>query len=119
MLKSANFRTAVMRLPGSHMTTTSLPACSFSAVTYIIWSRGTLEVYDNNSTSCDGVIFLYYARESCVLGRRKSFLRKQVAIVFVFKTENWCAATQVVNLNRNTTIGTQEQYETAPKSRSR
>ena len=64
------------------------------------------------------MIVFYYARESCVLGCRKSFVRKQVAIFF-FKTKNWCAARRVVNLNENGTMGTQEQDEIPPNSGSR
>ena len=30
-------------------------------------------------------------------------------------TENWCAAMPVVNLKRNVTIGTQEEYEIPPR----
>ena len=97
MLRSGDFGTAVMRLPGAHMTTTSLQACSFSAVTYITWSRGTLNIYNNSCTGCNDVIVFYNARESCVLGRRKSFVRKQVAIISFFQTEIRCAATRVVN----------------------
>ena len=55
------------------------------------------------------MIVFYYARESCVFGRRKSFIRKQVAISFFFKTENWCAARRFVNRNGNGTMGRQEQ----------
>ena len=119
MLRSCDSRTAVMRLPGARITTTSLPAYSFSGVTYMTWSRGTPKVYNQNSTGCNEVIVFYYARESCVLGRRKSFVHKQVAIIFFFSTENLCAARRVVNLNRNGTLGTQEQEEIPPNSRSR
>ena len=119
MLRSSDSGTAVMRLPGARITTTSLPACSFSAVTYITWSRGTPKVYNHNSTGCNDVIVFFYARASCVLGHRKCFVRNHVAIIFFFKTENWCAARRVVNLNRNSTMGTQEQDEKPPSSGSR
>ena len=76
-------------------------------------------MYNNNSTSFKDVIVLCYARESCLLGRRKSFFRKQVALFFFFKTENRCEAKRVVVLNRNPTIGTQEEYEIPPNSGSR
>ena len=65
------------------------------------------------------MIVFYYALVSCVLWRRKSFVRKQVAILFFFKTENWCAARRVVNLNGNSPMGTQEQEEIPPNSGSR
>ena len=101
------------------MTTTSLLACSFFAVTCITWSRGTLDVYNNNSTNCNDLIVFYYAHESCVLGRRKSFLRKRVAYFFHFKAECWCALKRVVNLKKNPMIGTQEQYQIPRNSGSR
>ena len=85
--------TAIMRLLGAHMTTASLPACSSAAVTYITWSRDTLNIYNNNSTSCNDVIVFYHARESCALGRRKSFLRKAVAIFFFQNRELVCSKT--------------------------
>ena len=94
-----------------------LRACSFSAVTYITRSRGTPNIYNNDCTSCNHVIFFYYARESCVLGRRNSFVRKQVAIFVFFKTKNWCVAKRVVNVNRSLTMGTQEEYEIPPKAK--
>ena len=65
------------------------------------------------------MIVFYYACESCVLGHRKSFVRNQVAIIFFFKTEIWCAARRVVNLNRIGTMGTQEQDEIPPNCGSR
>ena len=65
------------------------------------------------------MIFFYYARAYCVLGHRKCFVRNHVAIIFFFKTENWCAARRVVNLNRNGTMGTREQDEIPPSSGSR
>ena len=34
------------------------------------------------------MIVFFYARECCVLGRRKSFVRKQVAIFLFFETKN-------------------------------
>ena len=119
MLRSGDSGTAVMRLLGARITTTSLPACSFSAVTYITPSRGTPKVYNHNSTGCNDVIFFYYARAYCLLGQRKFLARNHVAIIFFFKTENWCAARRVVNLNRNGTMGTQEQDEIPPSSGSR
>ena len=61
----------------------------------------------------------FYAPAYCVLGHRKCFVRNHVAIHFLFKTENWCAARRVVNLNRNSTMGTQEQDEIPPSSGSR
>ena len=61
----------------------------------------------------------YYTRAYCVLGHRKCFVRYHVAIIFSFKTENQCAARRVVNLNRNGTMGTQEQDEIPPGSGSR
>ena len=120
MLRSGDFGTAVMRLLGAHMTRTSSPACSFSPVTYITWSRGTLNVYNKKSRGCHYVIVLNHARESCVLGRRKSFVRKQVTMFLFFKTENWCAARLVVNPNAYVTLGTQEEekYHQTPEAGS-
>ena len=43
---------------------------------------------------------LFYAPAYCVLGHRKCFVRNHVAIIFFFKTENWCAARRVVNLKK-------------------
>ena len=119
MLGGGDSGTAVMRLPGARIITTSLPACPTSAVTYITWSRGTPKVYNHNSTGCNDVIVFYRALESCVLRHRKSFVRNQVANIFFFKTENLCAARRVVNLNRNGTMGTQGQDEIPPNSGSR
>ena len=110
---------AVMRLPGARITTTSLAACSFSAVTYRTWSRGTPKVYNHKSTGCNDVTVFYYARAYCGFGHRKCFVGNHVAITFFFKTKNWCAARRVVNLNRNGTMGTQEQDEISPNSGSR
>ena len=64
------------------------------------------------------MIVFYYARAYCVLGHRKCFVRNHVAIIFFFKTENWCAARPVVNLNRKGTMGTQEQDEIPANSGS-
>ena len=64
------------------------------------------------------MIVFYYARAYCVLGQRKCFVRNHVAIIFFFKTENWFAVRRVVNLNRNGTMGTQEQDEIPPSSLS-
>ena len=116
--KKEQLGTAVMRLLCVRITTTSLPACSFSAVTYITWSRGTPKVYNHNSTGSNDVIVFYYACAYCVLGHRKCIVRNHVAITFLLKTENWCAARRVVNLNRNGTMGT-EQDEIPPSSGSK
>ena len=118
MLRSGDSGSAAMRLPGARITKTSLPACSFSAVIYITWGRGTPKVYNHNSTGCDDVIVFYYAGAYCVLGHRKCFVRNHVAIIFFFKTENRCAARRAVNLNRSGTMGTQEQDEIPPNSGS-
>ena len=64
MLRSGDSGTAVMGLPGARIATTSLPACSFCAVTYITWSRGTPKVYNQKSTGCNDVIVFFYARAS-------------------------------------------------------
>ena len=118
MLRSGDSETAVMRLPGARITTTSLPAGSFSAVTYITWSRGTPKVY-NIYTGCNDVIVFLYALAYCGLRPGKCFVRNHVAIIFFFKTENRCAARLVVNLHKTGTMGTQEQDEIPPSSGSR
>ena len=85
MLRSRDSGMAVMRLPGARITKNSLPACSFSAVTYITLSRGTPKVYKYNSTGCNDVIVFFYAPAYCVLGHRKCFVRNHVAIIFFSK----------------------------------
>ena len=73
----------------------------------------------DNSTGCNDVMVFFFVPAYCVLGHRKCFVGNHIAIILFFKTENWCAARRVVNLNRNGTMGTQEQDEIPPSSGSR